>query len=177
MAKSRTVVLAMIVATVLAGLPAADRAGAQAKTIRIGLLFDHTGPFSAAGSLANWRGARLAIDAVNDRGGVLGRYPIERIDADSQSKAEVALNEAERLLNVEKVDILAGIFSSAHAVPLAEKVDRQKKFLWITTAISAAVFRGRDLHYVFRPQASSDMFGALSVHSWTRGGSAPGSGR
>ena len=158
-----TLVLALIVAAVLAGAPAADRAGAQAGTIRIGLLFDHTGPFSAAGSLANWRGARLAIDAVNDRGGVLGRYPIVRIDADSQSKAEVALNEAERLLAVEKVDILAGIFSSAHAVPLAEKVDRQTKFLWITTAISDAVFRGRDLHYVFRPQPSSDMFGALSV--------------
>src|SRR5437667_10884570 len=113
-----TVVLALIVATVLAGVPAGDRAGAQAGTIRIGLLFDHTGPFSAAGSLANWRGARLAIDLVNDRGGVRGRYPIVRIDADSQYKAEVALNEAERLLEVEQVDILAGISSSARAAPL-----------------------------------------------------------
>jgi len=102
---------------------------AQDKTIKIGVLFDHTGPFSAAGSLNNWRGAKMIIDYVNERGGVLGQYKIVQIAGDSQSKAEVALNEAERLLNVEKVDILAGIYSSAHAVPLAEKVDRQKKFL------------------------------------------------
>jgi branched-chain amino acid transport system substrate-binding protein len=75
----------------------------------------------------------------------------------------VAINEAERLLNVEKVDILAGVYSSAHAVPLAEKVDRQKRFLWITTAISSKVFDGRNLQYTFRPQPTGDQFGALSV--------------
>ena len=32
-----------------------------------------------------------------------------------------AVNEAERLLNAEKVDMLLGIYSSAIAVPLAEK--------------------------------------------------------
>ena len=33
------------------------------------------------------------------------------MDGDGQSKTEVAINEAERLLNVEKVDILAGILA------------------------------------------------------------------
>jgi len=85
------------------------------------------------------------------------------VDAPSQSKAEVAINEAERLLNVEKVDILAGVYSSAHAVPLAEKVDKQKRFLWITTAISSKVFDGRNLQYTFRPQPTGIQFGELSV--------------
>jgi branched-chain amino acid transport system substrate-binding protein len=85
------------------------------------------------------------------------------VDGDGQSKTEVAINEAERLLSVEKVDVLAGIFSSAHAVPLAEKVDKQKRFLWITTAISSKVFDGRNLQYTFRPQPTGDQFGALSV--------------
>src|SRR5438046_10169321 len=85
------------------------------------------------------------------------------IDVDSYSKAEVAINESERLLNVEKVDILAGVSSSAHAGPLAEKVDRQKKFLWITTAISSKVFDGRNLQYTFRPQPTGTQFGELSV--------------
>ncbi|MBI1958691.1 MAG: ABC transporter substrate-binding protein [Candidatus Rokubacteria bacterium] len=136
---------------------------AWAQTIKIGVLFDQSGPFSAAGSLNCWRGAKLIIDYVNERGGVLGKHRIVRVDGDSQSKAEVAINEAERLLNVEKVDILAGIYSSAHAVPLAEKVDKQKKFLWITTAISDAVFKDRNLQYVFRPQPNGGLFGAVSV--------------
>jgi branched-chain amino acid transport system substrate-binding protein len=143
--------------------PWVHRAHAQAQTIKIGLLYDQSGPFSAAGSLNCWRGAKMIVDYVNEKGGVLGKHKLIRVDGDSQSKAEVAINEAERLLNAEKVDILAGVYSSAHAVPLAEKVDRQKRFLWITTAISDAVFKDRNLQYTFRPQPHGGQFGAISV--------------
>jgi len=150
----------VLLALTVAPPPAAD---AQAPTIKIGLLFDHSGPFSAAGSLNCWRGAKMMIDLINERGGVLGKYKIVQVDGDSQSKAEVAINEAERLLNVDKVDILAGVYSSAHAVPLAEKVDKQKKFLWITTAIADGVLKDRNLQYTFRPQPNGGLFGAYSV--------------
>jgi branched-chain amino acid transport system substrate-binding protein len=135
------------------------RADAQGQTIKIGVLYDHSGPFSAAGSLNCYRGAKMLIDYVNEKGGVLGKYKIVQVDGDSQSKTEAAINEAERLLNVEKVDILAGIYSSAHAV----KVDKQKKFLWITTAIADAVLKDRNLQYTFRPQANGGLFGEASV--------------
>jgi branched-chain amino acid transport system substrate-binding protein len=138
-------------------------ADAQSQTIRIGVLYDHSGPFSAAGSLNCYRGAKMMIDHINEKGGVLGKYKIVQVDGDSQSKTEAAINEAERLLNVEKVDILAGIYSSAHAVPLAEKVDRQKKFLWITTAIADAVLKDRNLQYTFRPQPNGGLFGEASA--------------
>jgi branched-chain amino acid transport system substrate-binding protein len=147
----------------IAALSFSGPVAAQGQTIKIGLLFDHTGPFSAAGSLNCWRGAKMMIDLINEKGGVLGKYKIVQVDGDSQSKTEAAINEAERLLNVEKVDILAGLYSSAHAVPVAEKVDKQKKFLWITTAISDAVVKDRNLEYTFRPQANSGLFGVASV--------------
>src|SRR5437773_3196923 len=159
----RIALVLLLVAAAGGALVLRDLASAQAQTIKIGVLYDHTGPFSAAGSLNCWRGAKMMIDLINERGGVLGKYKIVQVDGDGQSKAEVAINEAERLLNVEKVDILAGIYSSAHAVPLAEKVDKQKRFLWITTAISSKVFDGRNLQYTFRPQATGDQFGSLSV--------------
>ena len=152
----------MAAAGVAAG-PWVLRAHAQGQTIKIGTLYDHSGPFAAGGSLNCWRGAKMIIDLVNEKGGVLGKHKIVQVDADGQSKTEVAINEAERLLNVEKVDILAGIYSSAHAVPLAEKVDKQKKFLWITTAIADAVLKDRNLQYTFRPQTNSGLFGENSV--------------
>jgi branched-chain amino acid transport system substrate-binding protein len=138
---------------------------AQAPTgpIKIGILFDHTGPFAAGGSLNCWRGAKMIIDYVNEHGGVAGKYKVVQVDGDSQSKGDVAINEAERLLNVEKVDVLAGIYSSAHAVPLAERVDKAKKPLWITTAISSKVFDGRNLQYTFRPGPTGDQFGRFSL--------------
>jgi branched-chain amino acid transport system substrate-binding protein len=159
----RIALVLLLIAGVGGGLASGDLAQAQAQTIKIGVLLDHTGPFAAGGSLNVWRGAKMMIDLINERGGVAGKYKIVQVDGDAQSKTEVAINEAERLLNVEKVDILAGIYSSAHAVPIAERVDRQKKFLWITTAISSKVFDGRNLQFTFRPQPTGDQFGALSV--------------
>ena len=162
--KSWRILAVLILIGVLALVGAAPGlVAAQAQTIKIGTLYDHSGPFSAAGSLNCWRGAKMMIDYINEKGGVLGKYKIIQVDGDSQSKADVAINEAERLLNVEKVDILAGVYSSAHAVPIAERVDKQKKFLWITTAIADAVLKDRNLQYTFRPQPNGSLFGVGSV--------------
>jgi len=160
--KRSGVMLALLAAAAGAMIAATSQAQ-PAQTIKVGTLYDHSGPFSAAGSLNCWRGAKMIIDYVNDKGGVLGKYKIVQVDGDSQSKADVAINEAERLLNVEKVDILAGVYSSAHAVPIAERVDKQKKFLWITTAIADAVLKDRNLQYTFRPQPNGGLFGVGSV--------------
>ena len=146
-----------IAAGPLLGVPSLLRA--QETPIRIGVLYDLSGPFAAAGSMPCAVGAQIAIDLANEHGGVLGKYKIEPIKADSQSKADVAINEAERLIDQEKVDIILGIYSSAHAVPLAAKLEAQKKILWITTAIASSVFKGKDLHYVFRAQIHSDQYG------------------
>ena len=135
------------------------RAQAQAETVRIGLIYDLTGPFAAGGSVASSIGAQIAIDLVNEKGGVGGKYKVAAVAADSQSKPEVAINEAVRLIDQEKIDIINGVYASSHAVPLAAKVEQQKKILWITTAVSTAVFKDKNLHYVFRAQIHSDQYG------------------
>jgi len=144
-------------ATSLSSVP--RRLRAQEKTIRIGVLYDLSGPFAAAGSIASSIGTQIAMDLVNERGGVLGKHKIEPVKADSQSKADVAINEGERLIDQEKVDIVLGVYSSAHAVPLAAKLEAQKKILWITTAVASSVFKNRNLHYAFRAQIHSDQYG------------------
>jgi branched-chain amino acid transport system substrate-binding protein len=131
--------------------------------IRIGTLFDLTGPYAAAGSVASSIGTQIAIDLVNERGGVAGKYKVEPINGDSQSKADAAINEAERLISQEKVDIVVGIYASAHAVPLAAKFEEQKKIMWITTAVATSVFKDKNLHYVFRAQIHSDQYGLAGV--------------
>jgi branched-chain amino acid transport system substrate-binding protein len=133
------------------------------KTLRVGVLYDLSGPFAGAGSVACQVGALSAIDLINERGGVMGKYKVVPVTGDSQSKADVAINEAERLLNAEKVDLLLGIYSSAHAVPLAGKVDAQGKFLWITTAVASAVLKDKHYRYIFRPTVHSDQYGENSV--------------
>src|SRR5229473_1538858 len=135
------------------------RARAEAETLRIGMIYDLTGPFAAGGSVACSIGTQIAIDLVNEKGGIGGKYKVAPVTADSQSKPDVAINEAVRLIDQEKVDIINGVYASSHAVPLAAKVEQQKKILWITTAVATAVFKDKNLQYVFRAQIHSDQYG------------------
>ena len=89
---------------------------AQQKEIKVGVIYDYTGAFAAGGSEAAALGTKIAIDMLNEKGGVEG-YKIVPIYADAQSKTEVAINEMTRLQDQEKVNIIMGVFSSAHCVP------------------------------------------------------------
>jgi branched-chain amino acid transport system substrate-binding protein len=134
----------------------------EAKKIKIGVVYDYSGPLAAGGSELHGLGTKIMIDYFNQRGGVEG-YKIEPIYADAQSKPDTAINEVVRLIEQEKVDIVLGFFSSAQCVPVAARVNEAKKFMWITTCISSAVLEDRHLKYVFRPQPSGRQFGLMST--------------
>ena len=136
-------------------------APAQAKEIKIGVIYDYTGPLAAGGSALQALGAKIIIDYFNKKGGAEG-YKVNAIYADAQSKPDVAINEAVRLIEQENVDMLLGFYSSAQCVPVSAKVDALKKFMWITTCISPAVLRDQNLKYVFRAQPHGGLFGKLS---------------
>src|SRR3954447_24195070 len=140
---------------------AALAAGAARADVKIGVIYDYTGAFAGGGSKAAAIATKIAVDMINEKGGVEGQK-IDAIYADAQSKTDVAINEAERLLNDAKVDLLMGVFSSAQCVPMAAKVDAAKKFFWANVCVASAVFKDKNLQYVFRPQVHSDQFGEAS---------------
>ena len=155
--------LGLITAALLGG-------SALAQDIKIGAIYDQTGPFAGGGSKPASIGNKIAIDIINERGGVEG-HKIVAVFADAQSKIDVAINEAERLLNEQKVDVLMGVYSSAQCVPMSAKVDAAKKFLWMNVCISSAVFKNKNLQYVFRPTIHSDQYGDAScsfIRDWAK---------
>jgi len=151
-----------IAATLVLGASASEEALAQSKKIKIGVIYDYTGPLAGGGSDLHALGAKIMIDHFIKKGGVEG-YQIEAVYADAQSKPDVAINEAVRLVEQEKVDMLLGFYSSAQCVPVAARVEQLKKFMWITTCISSAVLENRNLKYVFRSQPSGRQFGLMST--------------
>jgi len=153
-------VLLIVVAVVGAWL--AVDAPAQGKKLKIGVVFDYTGPLAGGGSELHALGAKIMIDQFAKKGGVEG-YAIEALYADAQSKPDVAINESVRLIEQEKVDMLLGFYSSAQCVPAAARVEQLHKFMWITTCISSAVLENRNLKYVFRVQPSGRQFGLMST--------------
>ena len=144
----------------LGGAPGAH--AQAAKKIKIGVVYDYSGPLAAGGSDLHALGAKIMIDYFASRGGVEG-YQIEAIYADAQSKPDVAINEAVRLVEQEKVDMLLGFFSSAQCVPVAARAEQLKVFMWITTCISSAVLENKHYKYVFRPQPNGRQFGLMST--------------
>jgi branched-chain amino acid transport system substrate-binding protein len=145
----------------VAALSLAVSAQAQEKKLKIGVVYDLTGPLAGGGSELQYIGAKIVLDQFT-KTGVEG-YKIEAIYADAQSKPDVAINEAVRLVEQEKVDMLLGFYSSAQCVPVAARVEQLKKFMWITTCISSAVLENRNLKYVFRAQPSGQQFGTMTM--------------
>src|SRR6187431_3533851 len=145
----------------IAALGMAVSANAQEKKIKIGVIYDLTGPLAGGGSELQYIGAKIMLDQYA-KTGVEG-YKVEAVYADAQSKPDVAINEAIRLVEQEKVDMLLGFYSSAQCVPAAARVEQLHKFMWITTCISSAVLENRNLKYVFRPQPDGRQFGLLST--------------
>ena len=109
-----------------AAVPAQVRSqAARGEPLRVGVMTDLSGPFAGAGSQPLFWGAEVAIELFNERGGVDGR-PVQAVTADSQSRTETAINEAERMLGQERVEEVTGIDSAAHVVPLVQLVKQSR---------------------------------------------------
>jgi branched-chain amino acid transport system substrate-binding protein len=128
--------------------------------IKIGLLFPLTGPLAPLG-IDQFTGAKIAIDLINERGGIAGRYKIEYVVADSASDPTRAASEAERLAAVEKVQIIVGSYASPLLLAASEVAERYKVLYWEVGAITdSATLRG--FKHLLRNQPIGGDFGILS---------------
>lgn len=131
----RRVLKAMAVATgvgaaALAAPRIVRRAGA-ADPIRVGVISPLTGAWTVYGR-AHASGFELAVDEINARGGVLGR-PMEVVLGDSKTEPRIVVEQANRLIRQEKVDFLAGTFSSAERQAGAPVATQANKILLYPT--------------------------------------------
>lgn len=98
------------------------------KPIRIGILHSMTGTMAISEkSVAD--ATQLAIEELNQKGGLLGR-PIEVIVADGKSDAETFAREAQRLIQQEKVVALFGCWTSASRRTVKPVVERLNHLLF-----------------------------------------------
>src|SRR4051812_26199707 len=77
---------------------------------RVGVITDQTGPLSFMG-IANVNVAKMVVDDINSRGGLLGR-PVELFVEDSATDDEVAVAAATRLVVADVDVVVGGIYSS-----------------------------------------------------------------
>ena len=115
--------------------------------ITLGLNYPRTGSYKEEG-LAQMRGALLAIDELNAKGGVLGR-PLRMISRDTASRPEKAVNNVNRLID-DGAAMLFGGSSSAVAIA-ASKRARERGILYFGTLTYSNDTTGKNGHrYMFR---------------------------
>lgn len=122
--------------------------GVNAATVKIGLNYPKTGPYSIQGS-AQLDAATMAVEEINANGGILGRK-IELVTRNSQSKADVAKKNVAELIDKEGCEMIFG--GSASSVAIAGgKVAKSRKKLYFGTLTYSNATTGEEGHkYMFR---------------------------
>src|SRR5690606_28600920 len=122
-------------------------AAEAADPITLGLNYPRTGSYKEEG-LSQMRGALLAIDEINARGGVLGR-PLQLSSRNSASRPEKSVANVDRLAD-EGVAMLFGGVSSAVAIA-ASKRAKERGLLYFGTITYSNDTTGKDgQRYLFR---------------------------
>lgn len=101
---------------------AADPGGSDTDPIKIGYFGPLTGGTAQAGQAA-LNGAQIAVNELNEAGGVLGRQ-LEIVSYDDKSSPEEAVKAATKLVQVDKVNAIFGSLHSANvqaAAPVIEE--------------------------------------------------------
>jgi branched-chain amino acid transport system substrate-binding protein len=109
---------------VLAG-PAAGLAAPAGPPVRVGSSLALTGPLAATALVHKITG-EIYVEELNKKNGLLGR-PVEWVLLDDQSKADVARTLYEKLITVDKVDLLMGPYATGailSAMGVAQRYDK-----------------------------------------------------
>lgn len=83
-------------------------------TIKIGAIGEMTGGNASYGT-SMMRGFKLAVKEINANGGVNGKKLV-LVEADTKSEPAEAANAMSKLINQDKVPMVAGIFTSSSAI-------------------------------------------------------------
>lgn len=118
--------------------------------VKIGVIVDQTGVYSANGG----PGAIRAVEmAVQDFGGKVKGKSIEVVSADYQNKVDIALSKAREWIDRDKVDMIIESTDSAASVAM-QKLGAEKKRVMIfagsaTTALTNKECSPYGIHYVY----------------------------
>ncbi|MEP7329683.1 MAG: ABC transporter substrate-binding protein [Betaproteobacteria bacterium] len=124
--------------------------------VRIGVVQPLTGPVAYDGNIYV-NTVKMLVDAMNAKGGVLGRK-IELVVEDGACNPAQSVNAAEKLVVREKVVALLGAFCSTSTAAMME-VAKKYKIPHITGISTAAQLTEQGNPYFFRAVATTPMLG------------------
>lgn len=137
-------------------------------TIKIGFPMPLTGPY-AAEAKDQVKSAQLAVQQINDKGGVAGRK-VELLVRDDKLNAGEAATRALELIENDKVNAIVGALSSAIQLATNE-VTRARGVLYISISQSDSINEVKDFSkYTFHEALNPTMTtAAVAKHTFKKG--------
>jgi branched-chain amino acid transport system substrate-binding protein len=159
----------MVAGTALAVMTALATPLAAQETVKIGLIASLSGPSSKSGE-AITRGMMLAIEEINEGGGLLG-MPVELIRRDDEANPSKGLTAARELVQREGVAVLFGGLQTPVSLALVPYMNQSRKpFMGPWAAGTPITKNGAEENYIFRVSAVDEMVDialverAMNVH-------------
>jgi branched-chain amino acid transport system substrate-binding protein len=116
--------------------------------VKIGMVDPLTGVYAAV-ALSEVAGAKVAIEDINKKGGILGR-PVELLVEDSANNVGTGVQKTRKLIDRDQVNCIIGDVNSGIALAMAG-VTSEKKVLHIVSGGHTDGVTGTDCHWnVFR---------------------------
>jgi branched-chain amino acid transport system substrate-binding protein len=145
----------MKAAAVATGVLASASVGAQTGSIKIGVVTPLSGTYAGIGQQVKW-GLDLAAAQINASGGVMGRK-LELIYEDEEANPAVAVQKAEKLLQVSKVDFLTGTVNSGSTLAVGQVAERNGRLIATTVSFADSITGDKCSPNVFRVNARAGM--------------------
>ena len=158
-----TVMLIMVfcLTTLLGGCGAQSASTAEDSTILVGISAPLTGNCAKAGQ-DMVDGAQLAVDEINEAGGVLGRQ-LELVAQDDGGEPQMAVQAANKLLS-KNVDVITGYYNSG-ACNATLPIYNKSGMPVILNAVCATILTHQGFDNVFRIQSYSDQQAVVAIAS------------
>jgi len=138
----------------------ATSAAVAQDTIRIGELNSYKTQPAFLGPYRN--GMELAVEQINDGGGVNGKK-LELVVRDDNSNPGDAVRAAQELIAREKVDVLAGTFLSHIGLAVADFAGHKKRFFLASEPLTDKIVWADGNPYTFRLRNSTYMQVAMLI--------------
>jgi len=133
-----------------------------ADPVKIGVVTPLSGTYAGIGQQVRW-GFDLATKQINASGGIMGRQ-IELLYEDEEANPSVAVQKAEKLFQVGKVDFLTGTVSSGSTLAVGQLAERAGKLIATTVSFADSITGDRCSPNVFRVNArAGQQSAALAV--------------
>lgn len=119
--------------------------------LKLGLLLPYSDIYAVLGESIT-EGVKMYTESV---GSTAGGRAIEIVTEDEGTKPDEALQKARKLVEQDKVDLVAGIVSSGVAAALRDYFDESQNILIIANAGANALTRAAKSKYIFRTSFSN----------------------